>query len=175
MGVRSNNIRFLCKVFYYICEGTTINPITIMETIDNNFNYEECEKNIRQQKDFFAKYLREHNKETLFPMDCWARGEFWGRYWYFRACVASLLSNPDTKDDKDFLDLCNYWRGLVSPFNLSQENFDELEKKYRRLQEKPAFACNPFYENLFGAFVKGIYGLIAGACPDYWSGFFELD
>lgn len=94
-----------------------------METINNDFNYEESEKNIRQQEDFFAKYLKEHKKETQFPMDRWAHGEFWGRYWYFRACVASLLSNPDTKDDKDFIDLCNYWRGLVSPFDLCRVLF----------------------------------------------------
>lgn len=147
-----------------------------METINNNFNYEECEKNIRQQREDLRQYFSEHIGQNRFPFDKFAYNEFWHHYWHFRACLASLRKNPDTKDDEDFVALCDYWNGFNgSPFQLRKADFDELERRYRGLRAKPAFGENPIYDELFGDFVKGIYGLISGACPDYWSGFFDLD
>ena len=145
------------------------------DTIQETMNIEEFEKNLQQQEEDFRRYLSEHDQKTKFPMEGYAYSEFWSQYWHFRACVASLQKNPDTKDDKDFCDLCTRWRNITSPFYLRQKDFDELEQKYRLLGRKPVFGGNPFYQELYGAFVKSIYGLITGACADYWTGFFDLD
>lgn len=141
-------------------------------------NPEEFEKNLRQQELVFEQYLVEHERQNRFPVDGYANREFWYHYWHFHACLASLRSNPDTKDDDDFIALCEQIKGLlVFPyaFRLSEADFKEVEEQYHRLKEKPAFKYNPFYDEIYSTFVKGIYSLITGSFPDYWKGFFELD
>ena len=149
-----------------------------METIkktQEKFNYEEFEKNLRLQREELRQYYGRHNDQK-FPFDESGYHEFWHQYWYFRACLASFQQNPDTKDDEDFVALCDYWKSRSgSPFQLRQKDFDELERRYRELEGKPAFGANPLYNQLFGSFVKGIYAFITGACPAYWDGFFDID
>lgn len=147
----------------------------IIKTMEESI-FEEHERSFRQQTEDFEQYFCEHHHLRHFPMDDWSNEEFWHHYWRFRACVASLRRNPDTKDDRDFIALCDYWKSISdSPFNLRQGDFVDLEKKYNQLKAKPVFGNNPIFRDLYGSFVKGIYGLITGSCPDYWTGFFDVD
>jgi hypothetical protein len=148
-----------------------------MDTNDNLLP-EEFEKNLHQQELVFEHYFVEHERQNKFPVNEYANREFWYHYWHFHACLASLRSNPDTKDDEDFVFLCEQLKELLRfpyVFRLSKSDFKEAEKQYYRINEKPAFKNNRFYNEIFGDFVKGIYSLITDAFPDYWKGFFELD
>ena len=117
------------------------------------------------------KYYRKEYADGNTLFSHW--DEFMWNYTHFRACLAILRDNPETKDDKDFNELCGTWEygGII---NYTAEDFDELERRYLSLKEKPAFQNNPFYDNLYGYFVKGPYLLFSGDIF-YWKNFFKLD
>ena len=140
------------------------------------YNLDVIERNLRQQREDLEQYFDDHSRLRSFPMDDRSNEEFWHHYWRFRACVASLRKNPDTKDDKDFIALCDGWNSISdSPFNVLQGGFEDLEQRYNKLKAKPLFGSNPIFEELYGSFVKSVYGLITGSCPNYWTGFFDVD
>ncbi len=93
---------------------------------------------------------------------------FWDHYFAFRVGLSSLLRNPDTRDDPDFIRLCDTWR-----YQKGKMNFETLKRLYDKVLEKPVFAKNPIYNALFGSFLKSIHELCSGF---YFSDYiFEID
>ena len=158
-----------------------------MNTTENQtekINLEEFERNLQKQEEFYEQYcmsLRHkkyhYQREPLFEENSHFpftdNSGFWDRYWEFRALVASLRQNPDTKDDEDFIRLCKYWQSIGDPSKLSKDKFVWMKERYDSLLNKPSFKNNPFFRDILGCFLKSVYQLFTD--PYYWDGFFDLD
>lgn len=86
------------------------------------------------------------------------------------AILVSLQNNPDTKDDPDFIELCNTWESLS--FQTFPLYINHLKELYDKLLKKPNFKNNPYFQDLFGSFMKSIYQLFHDSY--YTQGFFKL-
>ena len=132
--------------------------------------YQLCHDRYYTQN-IFNIYHNEADSTWWFP-DWWLFshwGEFTYRYSVFRADLLSLLNNPDTKDDADFIQLCKTWESQT----LGSIDFKSLEQQYDKLMNKSVFQNNPYFSELFGHFVKSIHQL----CDDqyYTQGFFCIE
>ena len=134
---------------------------------------EEFMENLKKQEKFYNNYISSlRYRKKNFPFG----GSFMEHYSIFRACLASLRSNPDIMADEDFQELCDCWQGYNEGHRFRYDtwkiNFNELEERYKRLLRKPIFQENPLFHEIYGRFIKSVYGLFNG---DYWDAFFGLE
>ena len=133
---------------------------------------QEFEDNLKKQAEFVETYKRMKSPWSYSPYHEW--NDFLERYTHFRACLASLRNNPDTKDDADFKELCEMWNHYKDSFHPRIGiNYKELENRYYKLRKKPVFDHNPFFREMYGAFVKSVHQLLAENV--YWQPFFDID
>ena len=76
---------------------------------------QEFEDNLKKQAAFVETYKRMKSPWSYSPYHEW--NDFLERYTHFRACLASLRNNPDTKDDADFKELCEMWNHYKDSFH----------------------------------------------------------
>ena len=125
------------------------------ETQDYNDNY-------KKQKEFFesrySELQREYRNRNGNLFNDWS-GFMW-HYLSLRAGFSSLQHNPDTKDDPEFIKLCNVWTNINCLGDLQFES-NRLKEIFDKLRTKPAFKNNEIFISLYGHFLKSIYQLIS--------------
>ena len=135
---------------------------------DDYISSEAFKANLESQEKYFNEYLDKQHKyynHPLFPRD------FMHNYFVMRASLSSLRNNPDTKDDPDFIELCNTWKDLG--FDSFIFELGHLKEIYNKLLKKPNFKNNPYFTSyLYGSFMKGVYELFT--CGYYSRPFFSI-
>ena len=114
-------------------------------------NTEDFQRNLENQFNYFEESLCRYQSQSLF--NDW--DGFLFHYNNIRAGLSSLLRNPDTKSDPDFLELCETWRNQ----RFGCTDTQHLVECYNRLSIKPVFKENPIFRDLYGSYVKSIYQL----------------
>ena len=140
----------------------------------SEIDYVETEayrQNLDNQLALYDQLRRLHNEnychEEYYPFTTWHY--FVQEYSYVRAGLSSLLKNPDTKDDPDFLDLCYTWKQQT----LGHFELNQIEKLYDKVGQKPVFYNNPIFREISCHFENSIYQLLNSR--NYTEHFFELD
>jgi hypothetical protein len=128
---------------------------------------EPFRRNLEQQNQDFESYLHQLMFDKKNPFDDW-RG-FVFHYYHFRAAIASLRKNPDTKNDPVFVQLCETWKGQ----RFGSIDFSGLEKLFNELRKNPVFDKNYLLNEAYGSFIKSVYMLFQDEY--YTHSFFEVD
>lgn len=126
---------------------------------------EEFKKNLENQQSYFDEHFRYRRRDV--PFNDW--DGFLFHYYFVRTGLSSLLKNPDTKNDPDFLELCDTWRCQ----RFGHIKTQRLEELYNKLSLKPVFRENYIFRDLYGNFVKSVYQLFTDEY--YTHDFFQID
>lgn len=122
-------------------------------------------ENLKAQEKYFREDTGVDYRDV--PFNDW--DGFLSRYYFIRRGLSSLLKNPDTMNDPDFIELCRVWRNQRFGYNAS----DRLDDLYKKLERKQVFSENPIFRELRGKYIKSVYQLFNDEY--YTQNFFELD